>query len=105
MRTRWPFTSIDNDRALIPSQLGRWMRLITVQAGAHPLTVATCHLDSFPEAHRTRTQQLHQFFKALAAADNAILLGDFNFGDGEQPKTAARRQNYRDAWLALHPED
>jgi tyrosyl-DNA phosphodiesterase 2 len=103
--SRWSFTSIDNDRALIPSLLGRRMLLITVQAGAHPLTVATRHLYSFPESHRTRTQQLHQFFKSLAAADNAILLGDFNFRDSEQPETDALRQDYRDPWLALHPED
>ena len=103
--SKWSFSSMVIDRALMPSQLGRRMLLITVQAGGHPLTVATCHLDSFREEHRTRTQQLHQFFKLLAAADNAILLGDFNFGDGEQPETAALRQDYRDAWLAFHPED
>ena len=103
--SKWSFSSMVIDRALMPSQLARRMLLVTVQAGGHPLTVATCHLDSFREEHRTRTQQLHQFFKALAAANNAILLGDFNFGDGEQPETAALRQDYRDAWLAFHPED
>jgi endonuclease/exonuclease/phosphatase family metal-dependent hydrolase len=103
--SKWSFTSMVIDRALMPSQLGRRMLVVTVQAEGHPLTLATCHLDSFREEHRTRTQQLHQFFKSLAAADNAILLGDFNFGDGEQPETAALRQDYRDPWLALHPED
>jgi endonuclease/exonuclease/phosphatase family metal-dependent hydrolase len=102
--SRWPFTRIDN-RPLVASQLGRRMLLITLQAAGYPLQVDTCHLDSFPEEHRTRAEQLHQLFKSLASADNAILLGNFNFGDGEQPETNALHRDFEDPWLSLHPED
>ena len=48
-----------------------------------------------------RARQLALIFKTLAPFKSAIFLGDFNFGDGEEPETSQLNRGYTDLWLAL----
>jgi len=100
--SKWPLELIA-DNALIPSKLRRRMLVVDIQIDDAPVRVGVCHLDSFEQDGTIRARQLAAFFRALAAAENAILLGDFNFGDGQQPETAALDPAYSDTWLALRP--
>ena len=43
-------------------------------------------------------------FALLAPYEAAVLLGDLNFGDGEQPETGHLARRYVDLWTALHPD-
>ncbi len=65
------------------------------------LAVATMHMESPLEAGKTRANQLDGIFGALKGGTEAIALGDFNFGDGEQPDTGRLDPAYTDVWTAL----
>ena len=91
-------------RALVlPSKQQRQALLVTLRAGQRTLAVATVHLDSFLHDGPSRARQLQRLWPELARADDALLLGDFNFGDGEQPETGELEPAYVDAWLRLRP--
>jgi endonuclease/exonuclease/phosphatase family metal-dependent hydrolase len=84
---------------------GRGRELLVVQAEVrgHEWGIATCHLDSYLEDGPIRAQQLDIFFAALQAHEHALLLGDFNFGDGEEPETGHLDPAFVDVWTALLP--
>lgn len=67
------------------------------------VAVATAHMESFLEDGPVRARQLERIFALVAGYDGAVVLGDFNFGDGEQPETGRLDRRYTDLWLALHP--
>jgi tyrosyl-DNA phosphodiesterase 2 len=96
----------------LPSQQGRGVLVADVNvpspdqpAVPRTLRVATVHLESFLEDGAARAEQLKRVFVLLRDAPHALLLGDFNFGDGEQPETRTLEPAFVDAWLALHPKD
>lgn len=62
------------------------------------IAVATCHLESPLEAGPTRAIQIKEFFKILDKTEHSIFLGDFNFGDGEEPETSLLIPKYVDSW-------
>ncbi|MEZ4428383.1 MAG: endonuclease/exonuclease/phosphatase family protein [Nannocystaceae bacterium] len=78
--------------------------LSTIEAGGVELTVVTTHLESFLEDGPTRARQLDQIFERLQLEDDATLLGDLNFGDGE-PEEARVPAEYVDLWRALRPDE
>ncbi len=87
----------------LPSAQGRGYALIKTQLAGQQFAIASCHLESFLEDGPTRARQLQIIFQALAASEQALCLGDFNFGDGEQPESKQIPASYQDAWLALRP--
>ncbi len=89
----------------LPSNQGRIAFLTTIPFQDTTLTLTSIHLDSFLEDGPKRTQQLNTIFKTLEDKEHSILLGDFNFGDDEQPDTSALSDKYKDPWLILHPDD
>jgi endonuclease/exonuclease/phosphatase family metal-dependent hydrolase len=101
--SRFPITA--STYAILP---GRQRRTVVVAEVALPggrtVAVATVHMESFLEDGPIRAKQLDQMFKLLERHPDAILLGDFNFGDGEQPETGQLKRSYTDLWRALRPK-
>jgi endonuclease/exonuclease/phosphatase family metal-dependent hydrolase len=69
------------------------------------VAIATVHMESPLEDGPARAEQLDAIFPLLKDADDAVFLGDFNFGDGEQPDTDHLDKKYTDVWTALRPKD
>lgn len=82
---------------------GRGVLTVRLRTAGRSLAVATVHLESPLEAGEVRAQQLGEILPLLAGADEAVLMGDFNFGDGEQPETAGLPASFVDLWTALRP--
>ena len=76
---------------------------VRVRIRGRTLRVATTHMESFLEDGPVRAEQLTAIFRLLDGADDGVLLGDLNFGDGEQPETGRLDPRYRDLWTALKP--
>jgi len=90
--------------ALLPGKQRRTVLVATVDVAGTSITVATSHMESFLEDGPMRAQQLDVIFPMLAAADHAVFMGDFNFGDGAQPETEHLDAGFTDVWRALHPD-
>jgi tyrosyl-DNA phosphodiesterase 2 len=93
------FTLVD-----LPGRQKRKFFMAVVKVDERKVSIGTCHLESMLEDGPTRAKQLDIAFAELAKTDDAIFLGDFNFGDGEQPDTAHLNVAYVDAWMTLHPK-
>jgi len=97
-----PITNVLAD--FLPSQQYRGYLTIETKIKNLDIKIGTCHLESPLESGHWRAQQLEIFFKHLNTSDNAVLLGDFNFGDGEQPETAKLPMDYSDIWLVTNKD-
>jgi len=86
---------------VIPSRQDRCALVADIEVTGGIIQVATVHLESFLEDGEIRAQQLRAVAAALAGADEAMILGDCNFGNGEQPETAAIPQGFTDLWSQL----
>lgn len=100
--SKTPITNVLAD--FLPSRQNRGYIIIETKINNLDLKIGTCHLDSMLEDGAWRSQQLDVFFKLLNTSDNAVLLGDFNFGDLEQPETAKIPADYVDVWLAINKD-
>jgi poly(A) polymerase len=80
---------------------GRGVLAVKLKASGRELLVATVHLESPLESGRIRAKQLTSVLGLLGDKDDAVLLGDFNFGDGEQPETRTLPKSYVDPWPLL----
>lgn len=69
------------------------------------LAIATVHLESFLDDGEVRAAQLGIAFELLKEAGDAVLLGDFNFGDADRWETEALDRTYADLWPTLKPKD
>lgn len=87
-------------RLLQPGRQGRVLVIAEVEVNGRIVAVATMHMESLLEDGPTRAQQLDQIFTRLRGYEAAVVLGDFNFGDGEQPDTAHLDRAYTDLWTA-----
>ena len=82
----------------------RGFLLARVRVEDSTFSVGTVHLESLLEDGPIRARQLDTAFAQLAEAEDAILMGDFNFGDAEEPETTSLVAEYADLWLALRPD-
>jgi len=82
----------------LPSRQNRAFLKVDTSIAGRTFTIAACHLDSPLKAGAIRSKQLDSLFEKLKEKTNAILLGDFNFGDDEMPETTHLRKQYKDAW-------
>lgn len=94
--SKQPITS--PDYGLLPSKQRRAYLIVETKIHGVKFKIATCHLDSFLKEGAMRAKQMDIIFGKLAAGENVIFLGDFNFGDGEQPETKHLDKNYVDIW-------
>ena len=88
----------------LPGHMHRGVLVATISAFGRTLAVATSHLDSFLEDGEIRAEQLDYIFSMLKDADDAVFMGDFNFGDGEEPDTAHLDKHYTDLWHAVNKD-
>ncbi len=99
------FPVVDHEIIVLPSHQRRTAFSVTLDIDGVQTAVATTHLDSLLEDGPIRAQQLDAIFVHLAKFEEAVFLGDLNFGDGEQPDSAHLSPEYRDAWLALRSSE
>jgi len=84
---------------LVKSQQNRAYLIVKTTLNGNPVAIANCHLDSPLKSGKVRSNQLQFYFNTLKKYENAIFLGDFNFGDNEQPETDTIPKSYIDSWL------
>jgi endonuclease/exonuclease/phosphatase family metal-dependent hydrolase len=87
---------------------GRQGRTVLVSevelADGDAIVLATTHMESLLEDGPTRAKQLDEIFADVAKETApTLVLGDLNFGDGEQPDTAHLDPAFVDVWTRLHP--
>ena len=82
----------------LPTKMGRRMLTADFPGG---LRVGVVHLESLANSD-LRQQQLAAAFQTLKPKQSSILLGDFNFGDGD-PEGQSLDPDFPDAWPTLHP--
>jgi len=87
------------------SKQRRGLLAVTVKIHNNMFRITTVHLDSFLERGQTRAKQLDQLWDFLKNSENSIVMGDFNFGDSEEPDSSHIDKNYKDIWLILHPDE
>jgi endonuclease/exonuclease/phosphatase family metal-dependent hydrolase len=85
----------------LPTAMRRRGLVVELTSALGPLSFGVVHLDSYLEDGPMRGQQLRAMGVALQAREDAVLLGDFNFGDGT-PEAAQIPAGFIDAWLHLH---
>ena len=69
------------------------------------LIVANTHLESRLKYGVLRAKQLDLIFETLQDFDQVLLLGDFNFGDGEEPESSHLSVEYADLWSSIYPDN
>lgn len=100
MLSRLPISRVTYTR--LPTSLDRGFLEADITVNGRPLTICSLHLESGKAAVRLRARQLGRVFEALSAADDVLILGDFNMRDAENPRISAP---YVDMWPALRPDD
>jgi len=88
----------------LPSNMDRGLLQLETEIEGVRLCVATVHLDSMLDDSKLRIRQLEAVSKQTSQCNDLILLGDFNFGDGEVENNKIN-PGYRDAWKQLKPND
>lgn len=96
------FPVLADETIALPGAQRRVVHLVTLEIDGVPTAVATTHLESLLEDGPMRAQQLGVIFGQLEPHGEALFAGDFNFGDGEMPETAALPSTFLDAWRAVH---
>jgi endonuclease/exonuclease/phosphatase family metal-dependent hydrolase len=90
--------------SILPGRQRRTVLVATLRINDRRMDVAITHMESYLEDGPVRAKQLDVIFPRLKEADDAIFLGDFNFGDGEKPDSDHLNKEYVDMWLALHKD-
>jgi endonuclease/exonuclease/phosphatase family metal-dependent hydrolase len=89
----------------LPGPQRRTLFIVTIKINERIVSIGTCHLESLLDDGPIRARQLDRFFKYLKKTPDSFFLGDFNFGDGEQPETDHLHPDFQDVWLALYPDN
>ncbi len=87
----------------LPGKRGRGVLSARVRVGEELFTVATVHLESFPEDGPVRAAQLDVVFSILRDGGDAALMGDFNFAEASEPETSRLDRDFVDLWPACRP--
>jgi endonuclease/exonuclease/phosphatase family metal-dependent hydrolase len=88
----------------LPGPQGRVVLVTTLRVGTRRLDVATSPLESPLADGPVRAKQLAAIWPRLRDADDALLLGDLNFGDGEAEEKSLDA-GYVDRWKSLMAND
>ena len=88
----------------LPSRQYRMALYAVLKTGDRTMEVATTHMDSALDLGPVRAKQFDVMFDQLAAAQDAVLLADVNFGDGEAEEKEIPAA-YTDLWKALKPKE
>ncbi|MCP4349944.1 MAG: endonuclease/exonuclease/phosphatase family protein [Desulfobacterales bacterium] len=87
----------------LPGRQKRALLIVKTKIGNTVFSVGTCHLESPLGDGHIRAKQLDLFFDIFSDSDNALFLGDFNFGENEQPDTSHLDKAFTDVWSATNP--
>lgn len=90
---------------VLPGNQRRTVLLVTIKVGGRRLEIANTHMESPLDDGKARAKQLDFIFGKLKDADDAVFLGDLNFGDKERPETSHLDPNFLDLWRVLRPND
>jgi len=104
---QWVLSKHPIEKALVhklPGPQGRSVLIVTFKVGVRRLDVATTHLESPLQDGPTRAKQIDAILPRLKDADDALFLGDLNFGDGEAEEKKIDSA-YVDLWKSLRPKD
>ena len=87
----------------IPSQMRRGVLIALLQINQRTMALANVHLESMLADGPIRTRQIAKILPLIKNTDDAVFIGDFNFGEKEAenkliPKT------YIDSWRKLYPQ-
>ncbi len=96
--SKFPVTQ--SDCMPLVGRQGQLALITTVQTPDGPLHIATSHLESPLVDAYTRMEQLAEISAKLGNTGDAIIAGDFNFGD-EGPETMSLPKDYKDFWTTL----
>lgn len=89
----------------LPGRQGRTVLIAELRTEAGELKIATTHMESPLQSGKVRAEQLGKIFKQLGwSREEAIFLGDLNFGDGEAEDLSIPG-DYTDLWLKLRPKE
>jgi len=88
----------------LPGPQGRTVLVVTLRIGGRRLDVATTHMESPLQDGPVRAKQIESILSRLRDADDAVFLGDLNFGDGETEEKKIDAA-YVDVWKSLKPND
>jgi endonuclease/exonuclease/phosphatase family metal-dependent hydrolase len=83
---------------------GRTVLIVTIRIGGRKVDIATTHLESPLADGPIRAKQIDSILPRLRSADDAVFLGDLNFGDGE-PEEKNLDAAYVDLWKNLKPRE
>lgn len=86
----------------LPTAMSRCGMLVELSQGQSSLCLGVVHLDSYLEDGPMRSRQLQDMGRAFAGQQHAVLVGDFNFGDGEREEQDVP-PGFVDVWSILHP--
>jgi endonuclease/exonuclease/phosphatase family metal-dependent hydrolase len=78
--------------------------VVRLEVNGRRLAVANVHLESRLPKKAVRVAQLREVL-SLLGDDEAVLLGDFNFGDGDEAESSALPASFVDTWPTLYPGD
>ncbi len=87
----------------VGGQQGRAYLTIETALNGEVFTIANCHLESFLKSGPVRAKQMKIIFDQLKEKENALFLGDFNFGDGEAEEKTIPTV-YKDCWSITNPK-
>lgn len=96
----------DGETLLHPLEDHRTAGFARLQAGEQPLNLYFTHLYWAPDGAATRSQQLADllaYVEATAGDAPSLIIGDFN-AEADAPELAALREDWEDAWGAMHPD-
>ena len=83
---------------------GRTAIVVSIDIDGVETLVATTHMESALADGPIRAGQLGELFELVEGSNEAIVLGDFNFGDGENEESRIPG-NFVDAWNELRQGD
>lgn len=86
----------------LPTRLARGILVTELTINRRRTSICSVHLESGLSSGDLRRRQLRCVFDALKSVDTAIVVGDFNFAEGEDVWLAP---DYHDLWSALRPGD
>lgn len=92
---------LSNQVIELPTTMGRCGIVVEVALPQGPLSFGVVHLDSYLEDGPIRSRQLRAMGMVLQGRAHAVLLGDFNFGDGA-PEATDQPAGMVDVWPLLH---
>ena len=104
---QWILSKIPIEKASVhklPGPQGRTVLIATLKLGGRRLDIATTHMESPLQDGPVRAKQIDVILPRLRDADDAVFLGDFNFGDGEAEEKKLDTA-YIDLWKALRPKE